>query len=154
MCARLQAATGIYTTGGHTPTYRRLFAVEPIRTTIRGRYFAGVPFAGLSAGALLAQETCIFPPEFYDLTQLEIVPGLGLLPGRVIEVHYNEPQRVIRLRENMARLKLPGIGIEDSGCALFLNETFSEMVCGSASFVAYDPEYQPPVIQQKEGNPS
>jgi cyanophycinase len=52
--ARLREATGIFVGGGNTPNYRRLFATEPIRSLIRERYERGVPFAGLSAGALIA----------------------------------------------------------------------------------------------------
>lgn len=137
-CDDLLWATGIHITGGHSPTYRQLFAVEPIRSVIRDRYQAGVPYAGLSAGALLAQDTCIFPPEYYNLEQLEAVPGLGLLPGQVIEVHYDEPERPARLQANMTRLGLPGIGITLDGCALYINEIMARVLCGSAYRVSGD----------------
>jgi cyanophycinase len=50
--AILHEATGIFIGGGHTPTYHRLYATEPIRSIIRERYQAGVPVAGVSAGAM------------------------------------------------------------------------------------------------------
>lgn len=141
ICAVLQKATGIYITGGHTPTYRRLYATEPIRSIIRDRYFTGIPYAGLSAGALLAQDTCIFSSEYYQLEESEIVPGLGLLPGQVIEVHCDDPQRMMRLQTNMAQLGLPGIGINQDGCALFQNEIFIRMLNGSACRYLSDGEF-------------
>ena len=45
--ARLREATGIFIGGGHTPTYHRLYATEPIRNIIRERYGEGVPVAGI-----------------------------------------------------------------------------------------------------------
>lgn len=82
--ARLREATGIFIGGGDTPTYRRLYATEPIRSIIRERYREGVPIAGLSAGALVAPEVCVIPPEDTGDSRVRIVPGLGLVSGLIV----------------------------------------------------------------------
>ena len=60
--AKLKSATGIFIGGGHTATYRRLYATEPVRTILRKRYACGIPLAGCSAGALIAPRICAFHP--------------------------------------------------------------------------------------------
>ena len=54
VAVKLGEATGIFIGGGHTPTYRHLYATEPLRSVIRERYRAGIPVAGVSAGAFIA----------------------------------------------------------------------------------------------------
>lgn len=59
---RLDRATGIFIAGGHTPIYHELYGTEPLRSAIHSRYAAGVPFGGMSAGAMtchgLDESTC------------------------------------------------------------------------------------------------
>jgi cyanophycinase-like exopeptidase len=56
-------ATGIFIGGGHTPTYHRLYATEPVRGVIRERYEERIPVAGVSAGALIALDPCVLTPD-------------------------------------------------------------------------------------------
>lgn len=56
--AALHTATGIFIGGGSTPVYHRLYARGAIGDMIRKRYAAGIPVAGVSAGALISMELC------------------------------------------------------------------------------------------------
>ncbi len=127
--ATLRAATGIFIGGGHTATYHRLFATEPVRTAIRERYAAGVPVAGISAGALLLPAiTLLSPGESYG-GGLEIVPGLGLLPDTLVGVHFTEWGRQPDLCRAMQQTRTTAAwGLDEPVCALFTDERYTRTI--------------------------
>ena len=134
--ARLRGATGIFIGGGHTPTYHRLYATEPIRSVIRERHQQGVPVAGLSAGALLAPEMCVMDPEEIGGTSPRIEPGLGLVDNLIVDVHFTERERLPRLLEAMARTRTTlGLGIDGSACAVLVNGRSKRVLGGPVSQV-------------------
>lgn len=124
--AILQAATGIFIGGGHTATYHRLFATEPIRTAIRDRYAAGVPVAGISAGALLLPAITLLRPDESYGGELETAPGLDLLPDTLVGVHFTEWGNESNVRQAMQQARLTTAwGIDEPVCALFTDERFT-----------------------------
>lgn len=98
----LGQATGILIGGGHTPTYRHLYADEPARSLIRQRYQEGVPLVGISAGALIMLERCLLDPEETGAERVTLAPGLGLVQDRVIGVHFSECDALPEVLEAMA----------------------------------------------------
>ena len=117
--ARIREATGIIVGGGNTPGYQRLYATEPLRTVIRDQYAEGVPYAGLSAGALIAADPCVIMPREPAGGQISILPGLGLLQGLVIGVHFNRPGRLAYLLEAMRKTGVhAGLGVDEAGCVV------------------------------------
>jgi cyanophycinase len=122
---RLREATGIFIGGGHTPTYHRLYATEPIRGIIRESYHKGVPIAGVSAGALIAPEICVLPPDETDDGSLQIVAGLGLVSDLIVGVHFTESNALPSVLEAMARTRTrTGWGIDEPACAVFEDGQF------------------------------
>jgi len=127
--ATLREATGIFIGGGHTPTYHRLYATEPMRGLIRERFHAGIPVAGLSAGALIACEVCALRPgERQEQapaprgSSLKIVDGLALVRDLLVEVHFTERNALAELREAMAKTRMGGgLGIDETACAVIEN---------------------------------
>jgi cyanophycinase len=116
----LQWATGIFVGGGDTPLYHRLYASEPVRAWIRERYEQGVPFAGVSAGAVLALERCVFLAEETPDRTLQVVRGLSLVRDVIIGVHFTEGNALPEMIEAMARTRTKkGLGIDDDACAVF-----------------------------------
>jgi cyanophycinase len=122
----LQTATGIFIGGGHTPTYQRLYATGPAATLIRERYEQGVPVAGVSAGAMVAMEQCVFlAVETPDQT-LQVVTGLSLVKDLIIGVHYTEQNALPDMIEAMALTRTRrGLGIDDAACAVFDHGQFA-----------------------------
>jgi cyanophycinase len=117
VAAKLGEATGIFIGGGHTPTYRQLYATEPVRSVIRERYRAGIPVAGVSAGAFIALEDCVLDADEVGADSLRIEAGLGLVSNLVIEVHFTERDRLSDLLEAMVRLEAhTGWGIDEPAC--------------------------------------
>ena len=122
---KLREATGIFIGGGHTPTYHRLYATEPIRSMIRESYHKGVPIAGVSAGALIVPEICALPPDETDDGSLQIVDGLGLLSDLIVGVHFTELNALPSVLEAMARTRIRvGWGIDECACAVFEDGEF------------------------------
>jgi len=129
--AALRWATGIFIGGGHTPTYHRLYASEPLRGLIRGRCREGVPIVGLSAGALIIPEACVLPGEAGGSSP-EIVGGLGLLGGIVVKVHFSGWQDIPALLKAMAEAGVrTGWGLGESACAVFGEEGFVAALGGT-----------------------
>jgi cyanophycinase len=125
-------ATGIFIGGGHTPTYHRLYALEPIRALIRNRYQEGVPVAGVSAGALIAPDICAIPPEKTGNGSVRILPGLGLVSGLVVGVHFTESGALPTILEAMVRTRTQdGWGIDGSACAVFNDGRYSQTLGGN-----------------------
>jgi len=117
----LEDATGIFIAGGRTAIYHALYASEPVRSLIRERHAAGVPVAGLSAGALISPEVCLLRPTPKNPDQeLRIDDGLGLISGLVVEVHFDDgPGTLPTLLEGMCRSRTTrGLGIGMSACAV------------------------------------
>ncbi len=123
--AHIQAATGIYIGGGPTPAYRRLYASEPLRTLLRERCRAGVPLAGMSAGALLMPEHCAVPAEDTGTGRPALLPGLGLVEEALVGVHFGEWNALPGVLEAMAHARTPlAWGLDEGACAVFRGGRF------------------------------
>jgi cyanophycinase len=132
--ARLRQSTGIFVGGGDTPTYHRLYVADPIRSTIRQRYREGVPIAGLSVGALIAPQVCAIPPEDTGDSRVRIVPGLGLVSGLVVGVHFSEWNALPHMFEAMVETQTAtGLGIDEAACAVLENGEL-ERVLGQSAY--------------------
>ena len=123
--ATLRDATGIFVGGGHTPTYHRLYATEPIRSVIRDRYRDHVPVAGVSAGALIAMENCVLTPGETGDARLNIVAGLGLVGDLIIGVHFTERNNLPNVLDAMAQTRTnTALGIDEPACVVFEDGQF------------------------------
>jgi cyanophycinase len=124
-CIGLREATGIFIGGGHTPTYHRLYATEPIRSVIREQHGQGIPVGGVSAGASIAPANCTLTPDETDDGTLKIVPGLGLIGDIIVGVHFTEWDALPDVLEAMSRTQTQaGWGIDEPACAVFEDSQF------------------------------
>ncbi len=95
MLDQLASATGIFMGGGNTFRYIKAYTESQIAEIIRSRYLAGIPYAGLSAGAILTVR-------------------LGFLPGFVIKPHFKQKNRFFELINKMKTDKKEmGLGMDD-----------------------------------------
>jgi len=148
----LRAATGIFMAGGRTSTYHQLYASEPMRGMIRQRYSEGVPFAGLSAGALLSPEFCLLRPTPNAPDQaFEIVEGLGLVSDLIVEVHFTDGAGTLpTLLEGMSRTKTRrGLGIGASACAV-LEDRRLKRVMGRSVYEVTMTDFETPRYEMAE----
>jgi cyanophycinase len=127
--AALSNATGIFISGGNTPTYHQLFASGTIGAAILKKYRSGVPVAGISAGALISLSICPLTPLETGEDKLKIVQGLGLASGFVIGVHFSECNALPEVLEVMAKTKTGiGYGIDKPACMVFENGRFTRVL--------------------------
>ena len=100
----LKEATGILIWGGHTHTYRLTYNKDNIAKLIKAKYNNGTPYAGLSAGAILAF-------------------SLGLLTNCIFKPHFTNTHRftelLSKIRKNQVRY---GIGLDDNLAIIIKNE--------------------------------
>jgi cyanophycinase len=151
--ADLDGATGIFVGGGSTPAYHA--AVTPEAASwlpiIRG---GGIPYAGLSAGAMIAATTAIvggwkLPRDGADLVIcneelsedrefLDIRPGLGLVPFAV-DAHASQYGSTTRLLHAVsAGLLADGWAIDEETSVEFSGGAVSVWGLGSACRVRRD----------------
>lgn len=137
----VEQSTGIFMSGGSTTIYQRIYASNVVSRLIRELCISGVPFGGVSAGAMMACERCalggssvrtgtnefqLASNEFVESVRKEhpaeppglvIKRGLGLVKDAVLEPHFTEWGLFPRLLEAMkvtgSRF---GIGVDGSMC--------------------------------------
>ncbi|WP_102706437.1 Type 1 glutamine amidotransferase-like domain-containing protein [Terribacillus saccharophilus] len=116
-------ATGIFIGGGHSETYYSLYTKEPFKQLLRGKYAAGTPLAGNSAGALLMPKTVLLSPHDTDNQQAWSGSGLGILQNQLISVHFSQWQDEPNLISGLHHLNIPiGYGIDEDACLFLENE--------------------------------
>lgn len=129
---QLRQCTGLYMGGGDTRVYHSLFAQGEALSVIREAHRRGVPYGGLSAGAILASDDCILwgdrlttatnrlclsGAEGQCDAELAFTEGLGLLSDCLIEPHFSEEggfsRLVVAMEQRGARY---GLGIDEPIC--------------------------------------
>lgn len=138
---RLRTCTGIFVGGGLPRRYHQLYARSEAGQIIRERCHAGVPYGGLSSGALIAAERCTLAGsrvaeagrsfaiharhhlEGEGERPLLQDEGLGILRETILEVHCSEwgafPRLVAALERSGARR---GLGIDEPACVELQDE--------------------------------
>jgi len=125
----IEKADGILCGGGPTPVYQHMFAREPLLTLIRTRYESGVPYAGISAGALIAPAKNVYWEGEVEDKDMRVFSGLGLAEGFIVDVHFTEWHRLPRILDAMAKTGiLHGWGVDESACAVFRDGQFAGII--------------------------
>lgn len=150
--ALLEGMTGIWFTGGDQAPLARTLRGTPVLEAIRRRYQAGAVVGGTSAGAAIMGDSMLtgnqrrpdslgyYGDEFPEVArgQIEVVPGLGFLPGVIVDQHFLRRERHNRLLAViLERPALLGAGI-DEGTALEVAPDGRWRVVGRSAVVVYD----------------
>lgn len=127
----IDQATGIFFTGGDQTRITDLLKGTKLDEAIHRRYAEGSIIAGTSAGAAMMPRTMIVGGDSETNPRVEIVemdPGMGFLPGVVIDQHFLQRGRLGRLLSAVAQKPhLLGIGI-DENTALAVNDGEFEVI--------------------------
>jgi cyanophycinase len=135
----LSRATGVFFTGGDQNRVMDVLADAPLLAALKARYAEGVVFGGTSAGTALISDPMITGEG--DLTVIDgdkvgARPGLGLLPGVILDQHFIERARYNRLFGLVLRQPgLRGVGIDEDAALLVKNGRFAEVVGGPVVLV-------------------
>jgi cyanophycinase len=144
LLAALGDATGIFMTGGNQLRLSSVIGGTLLGRTLVERHRAGAVIAGTSAGAsaiashMVAFGTSGATPK-QRMTQMSA--GLGLLPGALVDQHFEQRNRFGRLLALVAQSPaLLGIGIDEDTAAVVSPKGILE-VLGKGSVTILDPAH-------------
>jgi cyanophycinase len=142
--AAVRDATGIFMTGGNQLRLSSVIGGTALGRAIIDRHRHGAIVAGTSAGAsaistfMVAFGTSGTTPK-QRMTQMSA--GLGLLPGVIIDQHFEQRNRIGRLLALVAQSPaLLGIGIDEDTAALVSPAGVMEVI-GKGSVTILDPAH-------------
>jgi cyanophycinase len=146
-------ATGIWFCGGDQSRVTAALKDTPVERAIRDRYLGGAAIGGTSAGAAVMSDPMITGDElrpggdrpdtesaFLTIERDNVVtrPGLGLLPGTIVDQHFVRRKRHNRLLSLvLENPHLVGVGI-DEATALEVAPGNRWRVLGAGVVVVYD----------------
>lgn len=138
--AVLREATGVFFCGGDQSRIRALVGSRT-NEVLTERLSAGLVVAGTSAGATALGRTMILGGEGAEVSAATVrtAPGLGLLAGVLIDMHFAERGRLPRLLSAVALAPDHiGVGIDENTAILAEGDTFEVLGSGVATVV--DPQ--------------
>ena len=114
MVKKLKNASGIFVGGGYAFRYIRAYAESEITPIIMEKYRAGIPYAGLSSGAIITLR-------------------LGILPNIILKPHFSQQNRFFELQKKLRKSKAAfGLGLDD-GIWLEIEDETKGLVCGKGN---------------------
>ena len=153
MVRQLDSATGIWFGGGDQFHLTDALGGTASLRAIQARYRAGAVVGGTSAGAAIMSDSMITgnqtPPgdttgyygdEFPAIAsgRIQVIPGLGFLPGAVVDQHFIKRERHNRLLSAiLERPSLVGVGIDES-TAIEVAPDGHWTVLGLSEVIVYD----------------
>ncbi len=139
LVARLEAATGVFITGGNQLTLGQCIVGTPVGEAIHRAYRRGAVVAGTSAGASIMSRFMIsMGGEGVTPRQRasQLTAGLGLLEGVVVDQHFDQRGRYGRLLSIVASSPgLLGLGIDEDTAAEIRDERLLTVVGSGGVFV-------------------
>ncbi|GAC1447995.1 MAG: cyanophycinase [Chamaesiphon sp.] len=127
----IEKATGVFFTGGDQSRITSILKDTPLDTAIHKRYSEGIVVGGTSAGAAVMPDVMIVEGDSETNPRVEVVemgPGMGFLPGIVIDQHFLQRGRLGRLVSALAQQPaVLGFGI-DENTAIVVNDNKFEVV--------------------------
>jgi cyanophycinase len=141
LLSRIEAATGIFFTGGNQLRVTTLLGGTPVAKLIRARNACGVTVGGTSAGASILSEHMIASGDEGSLAvagSVKLAPGLGLTNRFIIDQHFRQRERLGRLCTALAYNPFAiGIGL-DEDTAAFIGPDDTLEVEGSGGLTIVD----------------
>jgi cyanophycinase len=127
----LGRATGVFFSGGDQARVMDALADPALLAAVRARHREGIVFGGTSAGTAIMSASMITGEGDFtviDGARVEVRPGLGLMPGVIVDQHFVKRQRENRLFGLVLRHpRERGIGI-DEDTALLVSGREGEVV--------------------------
>jgi len=135
----ISKATGIFFTGGDQARITSILKDTEIDAAIHQRFAEGAVVAGTSAGAAVMPDKMIVEGDSQSTPRMEIVemgPGLGFLPGVVIDQHFLQRGRLGRLVTALIREPaVLGFGIDENTAIAVTDNQIEVIGEGSVTIV-------------------
>lgn len=127
----ISKATGVFFTGGDQARITSILKDTEIDAAIHKRYSEGIVIGGTSAGAAVMPDQMIVEGDSQTNARIEVVemgPGLGFLPGVVIDQHFSQRGRLGRLISALVQEPVAlGFGI-DENTAMVVTDSQIEVI--------------------------
>ena len=122
-------ATALYFSGGDQLKITSQVGDTPVFAAIRRLYERGGTIAGTSAGASVMTETMLVSGNSDTSARvgsdLQMAPGLGLLPDAIVDQHFAERGRIGRLLGAVAQNpRMVGLGIDENTAIIVRRNRF------------------------------
>jgi cyanophycinase len=141
LLAALDRSDGVFFTGGSQLKLVSTIAGTPLESALRMRFQHGLHLGGTSAGASAMSAIMIARGAGYSAPRLSSVrmsPGLGFLPGVIVDQHFRERDRFGRLLAAiMCNPSMLGFGL-DEDTAFALDPAGRATVFGSGTLTIVD----------------
>lgn len=135
----IEKATGVFFTGGDQARITGLLKDTELDKAIHRRYAEGIVVGGTSAGAAMMPDVMIVEGDSETNPRLEIVemgPGMGFLPGVVIDQHFLQRGRLGRLLSAVTQQPVVlGFGIDENTAIAVSNDQFEVIGEGAVTIV-------------------
>ncbi|WCM25881.1 cyanophycinase [Sphingomonas sp. QA11] len=135
----LADAAGVFFTGGDQLRISSQIGDTPVEEMVREIHRRGGLVAGTSAGASVMSETMLVrgsSGESHRIGDLNMAPGLGLIPAVIIDQHFAERGRIGRLLGAIAQNpRVLGIGIDEDTAIIVHKESFKVVGAGAVYVV-------------------
>lgn len=135
----INKATGIFFTGGDQARITSVLKDTELDAAIHKRFSEGVVVGGTSAGAAVMPDVMIVEGDSETNPRIEIVnmgPGMGFLPGVVIDQHFSQRGRLGRLIAALAqRPVVLGFGIDENTAMIVTDNQFEVVGEGCVTVV-------------------
>ncbi|MDE9364475.1 cyanophycinase [Luteipulveratus sp. YIM 133132] len=139
LAAEVDQATGVFISGGNQLKLSQLIVGTPLGAALLAAYQRGAVIAGTSAGAsVMSQFMISMGDEGVTPRQRssQLTAGLGLLPGVIVDQHFDQRARYGRLLSLVAGSpSLLGMGIDEDTAAEVTDEKELTVVGSGAVFV-------------------
>lgn len=136
----IEQATGVFFTGGDQARIISAIKGTPLDEAIHKRYQEGIVVGGTSAGAAMMPDIMIVEGDSETNPRVNVVamgPGMGFLPGVVIDQHFSQRGRLGRLVSALAQQPaVLGFGI-DENTAIVVSDSQIEVI-GEGSVTVVD----------------
>ena len=135
----IEQATGVFFTGGDQARITSCLKGTELDTAIHKRFSEGIIVGGTSAGAAMMPDIMIIEGESETNPRVDVVamgPGMGFLPGVVIDQHFAQRGRLGRLVSALAQQPaVLGFGIDENTAIAVSGDEFEVIGEGAVTVI-------------------
>ena len=135
----IENCTGVFFTGGDQARITDLLKDTEIDATIHRRYAEGIVVGGTSAGAAMMPDEMIIEGDSETNPRVDVVamgPGMGFLPGIVVDQHFAQRGRLGRLISALAQQPaVLGLGIDENTAVIVNGDEFEVVGEGAVTVI-------------------
>lgn len=135
----IENCTGVFFTGGDQARITSLLKDTELDAAIHKRYSEGIVVGGTSAGAAMMPDEMIIEGESETNPRVDVVamgPGMGFLPGIVVDQHFAQRGRLGRLISALAQQPaVLGLGIDENTAVIVNGDEFEVVGEGAVTVI-------------------